>query len=243
VLTIGQLARYTNVPAKTVRFYHSIGLLAEPTRDGAGYRRYTAADAIGLLKVRALAEAGIPLAQIPALLAAGPEERAVAIEQIDRDLERQIARLEDTRRRLGTLASTESQLPPGVADYLDLLQQIGLSPDWVSMERDLWSLAFVTHPESAAALLADQHQAKMLPEVQRIYLEYDQARDLDPDDSRLRQLAERILGLSRDRYADQSPPAVPSDSPVPALIQAMINSTSPAWERLDRYLRTGLASP
>ncbi len=36
MLTIGQLARHTGVPAKTVRFYHSIGLLAEPARDAAG---------------------------------------------------------------------------------------------------------------------------------------------------------------------------------------------------------------
>lgn len=241
MLTIGQLARHTGVPAKTVRFYHSIGLLPEPVRDASGYRRYTAADAIGLIKVRALAEAGVPLVQIPVLLEAGPGERAAALQRIDRDLARQVCRLEATRARLRTLAGPQPQLPVGVADYLDLLAQVGLSPQWIAMERDLWVLAFATHPQSAAAMLADQHQAKTLPEVQQIYRDYDRARDLDPDDPRLEELAERILQVTRDRYAGQPPPAPPMDSPVPQLVQTMINGASPAWKRLDQRLRTSLA--
>ncbi|MEN0070387.1 MAG: MerR family transcriptional regulator [Propionicimonas sp.] len=240
MLTIGQLARSTGVPARTVRFYHSIGLLPEPARDASGYRRYTATDAIALLKVRALAEAGVPLARIPSLLAAAPEERAAAIDRIDRDLERQVASLEQARRRLRALAGTEPPLPPGVADYLDLLERIGLSPEWVGMEHDLWILVFATHPEAAAALLADQHQAKTIPAIQQVYLDYDRARDLDPDDPRLRELAGRILGISGERYADNAPAAALADSPVPALIQDLVNSASPAWRRLDRYLRRGL---
>ena len=242
MLTIGQLARHTGVPAKTLRFYHSIGLLTEPARDASGYRRYSAADAIALLKVRGLAEAGVPLAQIPALLTASREDRAAAIEKIDRELEQRITRLQDTRRRLHTLAD-QAPLPPGVAAYLELLAEIGLSTAWVQMEHDLWILAFATDPMAARALLADQHQAKSVPEVQQVYRDYDQARDLDPDDPRLTLLAERIAAIARDRYADQPPPAPPADSPIPALIQDMINSASPAWMQLDRYLRTGPANP
>jgi len=240
VLTIGQLSRHTGVPAKTVRFYHSIGLLAEPVRDASGYRRYSAADVIALLKTRALAEAGVPLAQIPALLTASPADRTTTIDRIDRDLEERITRLQDTRRRLHTLTD-QAPLPPGVAAYLDLLRQIGLSREWVQMEHDLWILAFATDPQAAAGLLADQHQAKTLPQVQQVYRDYDRARDLDPDDPRLAALAERILRIAGDRYADEPPPAPPADSPIPALIQDMINSASPAWKRLDRYLRTSAA--
>jgi DNA-binding transcriptional MerR regulator len=236
------LARHTGVPAKTVRFYHSIGLLAEPARDASGYRRYSAGDAIALLKVRGLAEAGIPLAQIPVLLTADREDRAAVIERIDRDLEHRITRLQDTRRRLQTVTDPAG-MPPGVAPYLELLRRIGLSAAWVQMEHDLWILAFATDPEAARALLADQHQAKSLPEVQQVYRDYDQSRDLDPDDPRLAALAERIADIARDRYADQPPPAPPADSPVPALIQDMINSASPAWRRLDRYLRNSSADP
>ena len=240
MLTIGQLARHTGVPAKTVRFYHSVGLLAEPARDGSGYRRYTAADAIALLKVRSLAEAGVPLAKIPALLTAEPHERAAAIELIDHDLEARVTRLEETRRRLRGLTAPEQSLPPGVAEYLDLLTRIGMSGDWVAMERDLWLLAFATHPAYAAQLLADQYEGKTHPAVQRVYRDYDRARDLDADDPRLRDLAGRIQRLAHDRYSDVPPPAAPDDSPVPGLIQDMVNSSSPAWRRIDHYLRTGL---
>lgn len=241
MLTIGQLARHTGVPAKTVRFYHSIGLLAEPKRDASGYRRYGAEDAIALLKVRSLAEAGIPLRQIPALLTASPEVRTAAIETIDRDLERRIAHLQGIRGRLHAVTDPAS-MPPGVAPYLELLHRIGLSAAWVEMEHDLWILAFATNPEAAQALLADQHQAKSLPEVQRVYRDYDRARDLDPDDPSLAALAERIADIARDRYASQPPPGPPADSPIPALVQDMINSFSPAWRRLDRYLRSSPAN-
>lgn len=240
MLTIGQLARHTGVPAKTVRFYHSVGLLPEAARDASGYRRYTAADAIALLKVRALAEAGVPLATIPALLTAQPHERAAAIELIDHDLDERVTRLQDTRRRLRSLAAPDQSLPPGVQDYLELLTWIGMSDRWVDMERDLWLLAFATHAASAAQLLADQHDAKTHPAVQQVYRDYDRARDLDPDDPLLKDLARRIRRLAHERYADRPPPAPPADSPLPALIQDMINGSSPAWRRVDHYLRTGL---
>jgi DNA-binding transcriptional MerR regulator len=73
VITIGQLARYAGVSTKTIRVYHVKGLLAEPGRDASGYRRYTAQDAIDLLKIRTLTEAGVPLKRIRALKAADGE--------------------------------------------------------------------------------------------------------------------------------------------------------------------------
>ena len=64
---IGQLARYVGVTTKTIRVYHQKGLLVEPARDASGYRRYTAQHAVELIKIRTLAEAGVPLADIPEL--------------------------------------------------------------------------------------------------------------------------------------------------------------------------------
>lgn len=243
MLTIGQLAGYTGVPPRTMRFYHSIGLLPEPARDPSGYRRYSAADAILLLKIRALAGAGVPLAQVNIVLATEPDAMAEVIEQIDSQLAERISALQQARGRLHQLADPGNRLPPGVPEYLLLLQRIGLSKEWITMERDLWVLAFATHPESAALLLADQQQAKTLPEIQQIYRDYDRARDLDPGDPRLRDLAHRILRASRARYTDEPPPGPPPESPIPQLIQDLVNGTSPAWKRLDHYLRTELTSP
>lgn len=64
MLTIGQLAAYAGVTIKAVRHYHRRGLLEEPPRDSSGYRRYGARHAVELVKIKTLAEAGVPLARI-----------------------------------------------------------------------------------------------------------------------------------------------------------------------------------
>ena len=68
MLTISQLARYAGVTVRAVRHYHQIGLLAEPERDHSGYRSYDAAAVVRLIRIRTLAEAGVPLARVRELL-------------------------------------------------------------------------------------------------------------------------------------------------------------------------------
>ena len=102
-LTIGQLADYAGVTIKAVRHYHLRGLLAEPPRDASGYRRYTAEDAIALVKIRTLAEAGVPLARIKSILAAEPGEFAARIGEIDRKLQERADELLRTRERIARL--------------------------------------------------------------------------------------------------------------------------------------------
>jgi DNA-binding transcriptional MerR regulator len=66
MLTIGQLAAYAGVTVRSVRHYHHIGLLPEPERDASGYRRYGARAVVSPIKIRTLASAGVPLADIMA---------------------------------------------------------------------------------------------------------------------------------------------------------------------------------
>jgi len=75
-LTIGQAAAFVGVTIKTVRHYHRLDLVAEPERDGSGYRRYGSPDLLRLIQVRTLAGAGVPLAEIGDLLDADPERFA-----------------------------------------------------------------------------------------------------------------------------------------------------------------------
>src|ERR1700730_6491296 len=91
MITIGQLAGFAGVTIKAVRHYHRRGLLAEPPRDSSGYRRYGAQHAIDLVKIKTLAEAGVPLARIKELLVADPPEFAAAIAEIDRNLRKRAA--------------------------------------------------------------------------------------------------------------------------------------------------------
>lgn len=112
MLTIGQLAATAGVTVRTVRHYHQIGLLPEPERDASGYRRYSAQAAVDLIRIRTLADAGVPLARIDALLRAEPTEFASAITDIDAELRRKIDQLTENRRRIAELASGESSSCP-----------------------------------------------------------------------------------------------------------------------------------
>jgi hypothetical protein len=79
--------------------------------------------------------------------------------------------------------------------------------------------------------------------LREIYLDYDRAYDLDPDDPRLADLAGRIVAATRQRYGAGELPGQRGDSDMPALVQAAVNASSPAWERLDRLIREQLRQP
>ncbi len=153
MITIGQLADYAGVTIKAIRHYHQRGLLAEPPRDSSGYRRYTAQHAINLVKIKTLAEAGVPLARINELLAADPDHFAAAIAEIDRTLQQRAEQLQRTRQRIAQLrAGDRLFVSAEVADYLDRLQELGVSQRSVQMERDGWILMQSVAPEPGGHL-------------------------------------------------------------------------------------------
>ena len=123
MLTISQLATYAGVTTRAVRHYHQIGLMPEPSRDGSGYRVYDAADVIRLIRIRTLAEAGVPLARVQDLLDATAADFGEAVTQIDAELRARIRELQEHRRRIARLAAGDSlALPPEVVQYLDMLR-------------------------------------------------------------------------------------------------------------------------
>lgn len=242
VITIGQLARYVGVSVKTVRVYHDKGLLPEPERDASGYRRYSADDAIELVKIRTLAEVGVPLARIRDLRSADDAAFQQALGQIDDDLTDRIRDLRATRDRLRRLAAGRlASLPEDVGRHLEQLTRWGFTPSWVDLQRDLWILAFATHPDRAVTLFRDQAEMLTTPALRQLFLAYDQARDLDADDPRIDNLAHRIVEATLARYGpDQLPALDDGISEIPALIQGTVNASSPAWRRLDRLIRSRL---
>jgi DNA-binding transcriptional MerR regulator len=68
-LTVGQLARATGVPAKTIRYYEQVGVLPVPRRSEAGYRHYSRHDVHRLLFIRRARALGLSLATLKALTA------------------------------------------------------------------------------------------------------------------------------------------------------------------------------
>src|SRR5689334_18610489 len=112
MLTISQLASYAGVTVRAVRHYHKIGLLPEPERDNSGYRSYNSAAVVRLIRIHALADAGVPLARVQQLLDAEPDEFELGIQEIDKELRAEIRRLQDSRRRLARLAAGDQLALP-----------------------------------------------------------------------------------------------------------------------------------
>jgi DNA-binding transcriptional MerR regulator len=241
LFTIGQVSRHTGVSARTIRFYHAQGVLPEPARDASGYRRYSAREIATLVKIRRLAAAGVPLAEIPDLLAAPTERFTAALTSIDADLAAKIDELQDTRRQLTELASgAGSILPEEVPAYLEQLRAIGLSEFWIELEAELWVTVFACYADQAPALLADQRQAKTDPAVQQHYLAYDRARAYAPDDPRIDDIVDQIVAATRARYPDRNLPVPLDPDPIADLIQQTINAASPVWRRIDTAVRARL---
>lgn len=67
-LTIGKLAKQTGLPAKTIRFYESIGLVSRPERLENGYRVYPQTRVEELTLIKNVRELGLPILQIKRLM-------------------------------------------------------------------------------------------------------------------------------------------------------------------------------
>ena len=241
VITIGQLAGYVGVSVKTVRVYHEKGLLPEPERDASGYRRYGANDVIDLIKIRTLAEAGVPLARVRELRSASDEELQQALREIDDELTDRVRGLRATQGRLRRFAAGDlAPLPMEVGAHLGDLARWGFTPRWVDLQRDLWILVFVTHPGRAIALFHDQAEILADPALRQLFLDYDHAYDLDADDPRIDDLARRAAEATRERYGTDELPGLHAASEIPALIQGTVNASSPAWQRIDTLIRAQL---
>ena len=243
MITIGQLAAYAGVTIKAVRHYHQRGLLEEPPRDSSGYRRYSAGHAIDLVKIKTLAEAGVPLARIKELLAADPDRFAGAIAEIDRDVAERAEELRRTRERIAQLSAGDRLFVSAeVAEFLDRLHELGVSQRTVQMERDLWILLQSVSPNEAAIWIADKRDAIGDPEFRAFYLEYDAAFDWSPDDPRLYALADRTQRWLANRHGRYESAEWPVQDPAIAqLVTTSAGASSPAWDRLTEIAKESMA--
>ncbi len=194
MLTISQLAAYAGVTVRAVRHYHAKGLLPEPGRDSSGYRRYDAAAVVELVRIRTLAEAGVPLSRVRELLGAGDEEFAAAVEDIDRRLRAEIRERQRHRERIARLAAGDSlALPPEAVAYLGRLRELGIAQRMIDGERDAWIVVAAQLPQSMEAYIADKRAQIENPSVVEFYRELDDVIDWEPGDPRLPALADRLV--------------------------------------------------
>ena len=196
MLTISQLAAYAGVTVRTVRHYHAKGLLPEPERDRSGYRRYDAAAVVELVRIRPLADAGVPLSQVSQLLDADEDEFAAAVAQIDRRLRAEIRERQRHRERIAQLAAGDSlALPPAAVAYVERMRELGFPERLIEVERDSWILIAAQVPDQVAALMEIKHTQIEHPVLRRLYLDLGDLVDAGPDDPRLPALADRVAAF------------------------------------------------
>lgn len=240
MLTIGQLATYVGVTTKAVRVYHAKGLLPEPERDSSGYRRYDAQAIIDLTRIVTLAQAGVPLSRIPAVLDA--DAATEQIDQIDTELRDHIHRLEQRRLRLRHLDQPDRLcLPAEAIRYMERLRVIGLSERHEHAIRDGWILSYAVAPDIARSILAARTAQLDDAAYVAVLRGYDQAIDWEPDDPRLAdiargaaQLAQRVTVASDLPGFDQLPAETVD------ILTGHQGLESAAWKRLDELLHRTL---
>lgn len=108
-MNISAVADRSGVPAKTIRYYESIGLIAAPPRSEGGYRVYSTRDVETLRFIQRARSLGFSVNDVSDLLAlwqdrsrASAEVKALAGRHVE-EIERKIAELEEMRATLTTL--------------------------------------------------------------------------------------------------------------------------------------------
>ena len=109
-ITIGEAAHLSGVPAKTIRYYESIGLIGPPQRGANHYRAYSDADVATLRLVGRARRLGFSIEDLKNLVAlyrdrgrASADVKALALQHIAR-IDRKLAELQGMRAALADLA-------------------------------------------------------------------------------------------------------------------------------------------
>jgi MerR family copper efflux transcriptional regulator len=110
-MNIGETAEAAGVPAKTIRYYESIGLIRPAPRAGNGYRVYAPGDVETLRFIQRARSLGFSVREIASLLALWRDQRRASAEVKGlanrhlADIDRKIAELRSVRRTLESLVA------------------------------------------------------------------------------------------------------------------------------------------
>ena len=105
-MNIGAAATETGVPAKTIRYYESIGLISQATRAENGYRHFSSQDIETLKFIQHARRLGFSVKDVGDLLElwrdkgrSSADVKVMALKHIS-DVEKRIGELESIRRTL-----------------------------------------------------------------------------------------------------------------------------------------------
>lgn len=124
------VAKLAGVTVRTLRHYHQLGLLSEPSRQANGYRDYSPADVARVLRIKRLAGLGFPLSRIGDVLdemdAEGNATSASVLDELDRELALEIEHLQEQRYTIAELRAEhlDPDLPVRFARILRMLSGV-----------------------------------------------------------------------------------------------------------------------
>jgi DNA-binding transcriptional MerR regulator len=212
-MRIGELAALIGVTPRAVRHYHHLGLLPEPARRSNSYREYGIRDAALLARIRRLTELGLGLDEVRDVLADDEGRELVEVlQELDEDLGRQEALIQERRRRLAALLAearagrlpAEGPLSPPLAELLAGIGELPDSPMAVK-DREILTLLDTVVPEAERARLMGAMQG-MEGHAAELYGLLDALADKQPDDPQVTAAATALAALLPDELA-----AHPSD--------------------------------
>ncbi|OZF32127.1 hypothetical protein CH294_20485 [Rhodococcus sp. 14-2483-1-1] len=233
-MRIGSLAEAVGTTPRTVRHYHRLGLLDEPRRLSNGYREYTIDDVVRLMRIRWLADCGMPLGEIAAALGESPAGETDVVADLRAllvDIEREQSALARKHIRLSALLNDAvdhrqlTALPREVADALSALIDASAEADREALirERDLLEVMAIsgTVPESffstVTATLNDHGLRQKYLGLLRRFATLE-GRDPDEAESDIDSLAAELASmLDLDSLASTAPDAAVNTGEISSL--------------------------
>ncbi|EOM78322.1 MerR family transcriptional regulator [Rhodococcus rhodnii] len=182
-----ELADLAGTTTNTVRYYHRIGLLAEPERRSNGYKQYRVEHLVRLLRIRRLSDLGVPLARIDAVDTADDTEES--LRALDAELASTIERLQHARSEIATVLEhgVPADTPSGFGAVASRLSDADRSLTSIySRLYDGGTLADISR------MIADNDQADD---------EFEHLRD-DADEATRQRLAEKLAPALGRTFSD-----------------------------------------
>lgn len=119
-----ELAELASTTVNTIRHYHRIGVLDEPERRGNGYKQYGVRHLVRLLRIRRLADLGVPLSKVSPTGADGESVRE-ALPAVDAELAARIESLQRARADIAAILHDQAPVdaPSGFASIASHLSE------------------------------------------------------------------------------------------------------------------------
>lgn len=148
----GKFAKLAGVTPRTLRHYRNIGLLRNVRRKDNGYYEYTMSDLLTMLRIRSLTSLGFSLDNVRDILEETSSENGFYLDDLDKELEKQIDRLKQQREAISLLkeAGVSADTPACFIRVTESILKSGIPADMIQIE--LESLLITYHLLDADSL-------------------------------------------------------------------------------------------